>query len=295
MRSDDGGLTWGKPAVLIDTPGDDRAPGPVQLSDGTLLCSFFIWPPKTAAIIRSTDDGKTWEQEPRLLKGPFNWTGGDGPPIELPDKSVLMVTYAGTGEEDAKMVQGIFRSTDSGATWNHLSTLTAPFNLDEPHIALLPESQLITICRREGAVAWSSDMGKTWTTPVPLPFKIYDPWLLPLKDGTLLCVHASYTEGKRGIGAILSPDGGKTWHAAGPDFGFSIDPGVYGYSRGVQLDDGSVYMVYQYNGGHKPEHMKSQKIFGIRFRVKDGASGIELLPAPGSPADPAGGEKRNAG
>jgi hypothetical protein len=31
--------------------------------------------------------------------------------------------------------------------------------------------------------------------------------------------------------------------------------------------------------------MKSQKIFGIRFRVRDGASGIELLPARGSPAD----------
>ena len=88
--------------------------------------------------------------------------------------------------------------------------------------------------------------------------------------------------------AILSPDGGETWHAAGPDYGFSIDPGVYGYSRGVLLEDGSVYMVYQYNGGHKPEQMKTQKIFGIRFRVKENCSGIELLPAAGSQAEIAG-------
>jgi hypothetical protein len=285
MRSEDGGRTWSRPSVLIDTPGDDRAPAPLQLSDGTLLCSFFVWPPKMAAIIRSTDDGRTWEQEPRYLKGPFRWTGGDGLPIELPDRSVLMATYAGIGAEDGKMQQGIFRSTDRGATWGHLATLDAPFNLDEPHIAALPDGRLLTICRREGAVAWSEDDGKTWTTPVPLPFKLYDPWLLPLKDGTLLCVHGSYTEGRRGVRAILSPDGGKTWHAAGPDFGFSIDPSVYGYSRGVQLDDGSISMVYMHNGGHKPEHMKTQKIFAIRFRVKEGCRGIELLPAPGSPAD----------
>jgi hypothetical protein len=286
MRSDDGGWTWSKPSVLIDTPGDDRAPAPVQLSDGTLLCSFFVWPHKMVGIIRSMDDGKTWEQEPRFLKGPFRWTGGNGPPIELPDRSVLMATYAGSGAENGKMQQGIFRSGDKGATWEHLATLDAPFNLDEPHIAALPDGRLVTICRREGAVARSVDQGKTWTTPVPLPFKIYDPWLLPLKDGTLLCVHGSYTEGQRGLRAILSPDGGTTWHAAGPDFGFAIDPSVYGYSRGVALEDGSIYLVYMENGGHKPEHMKVQKIFAIRLWVREGGRGIELQPAPGSPADP---------
>jgi BNR repeat-like domain len=286
MRSEDGGLTWGKPAVLIDTPGDDRAPAAVQLSDGTLVCSFFVWPPKMVGIIRSRDDGKTWEQEPRYLRNPFRWTGGDGPPIELPDRSVLMATYAGSGPEDGKMQQGIFRSMDQGATWHHLATLDAPFNLDEPHIAALPDGRLMTICRREGAVAWSDDQGKTWTAPLPLPLKIYDPWLLPLKDGTLLCVHGSYTEGRKGVRAILSPDGGKTWHAAGPDFGFAIDPSVYGYSRGVELDDGSIYLVYMANGGHKPEHMKSQRIIAIRIRVKAGCRGIELLPVPGAAAGP---------
>jgi hypothetical protein len=100
--------------------------------------------------------------------------------IELPDGSVLMATYAGNEAEDGKMLQGIFRSGDRGATWAHLATLEAPFNLDEPHIAALPDGRLMTICRREGAIAWSDDLGKTWTTPVPLPFKLYDPWLLPL-------------------------------------------------------------------------------------------------------------------
>jgi hypothetical protein len=53
----------------------------------------------------------------------------------------------------------------------------------------------------------------------------------------------------------------------------------------VQLSDGSIYVVYMANGGHRPEHMRSQKIFAIRFRMEPDCSGIELLPAPGSPAD----------
>ena len=63
---------------------------------------------------------------------------------------------------------------------------------------------------------------------------------------------------------------------------FAVDPSVYGFSRGIQLDDGSILMVYQANGGHKTEHMKQQKIFPIRFRVLEEARGIELLPAPGA-------------
>jgi photosystem II stability/assembly factor-like uncharacterized protein len=282
MRSEDGGRTWSRPAVLIDTVHDDRSPAAKQLADGTLVCSFFTWPTTKVGIIRSTDDGRTWDAEPTYLDKPFAWAATDGPPLELPDKSVLLATYAGMDPKGGKESEAIFRSTDGGKTWGHLSTIEAPFEITECDIALLPDGRLVTISRREGAVAWSSDSGKTWTKPAPLPFKMYDPWLLTLKDGTLVCVHGSYTAGKMGLRAILSPDGGKTWHAAGPDFGFSVDPGVYGYSRGVELDDGSVFVVYQLNGGHSPAHMKSQQILTLRFKVKEGCSGIELLPAPGA-------------
>jgi len=40
--------------------------------------------------------------------------------------TVLMATYAGTGAEDGKMQQAIFRSRDRGASWEHLATLAAP-------------------------------------------------------------------------------------------------------------------------------------------------------------------------
>jgi hypothetical protein len=131
----------------------------------------------------------------------------------------------------------------------------------------LRDGRLILIARPEGAVSWSSDGGRTWTEPVRLPFRTYDPWLLTLKDGTLLCLHGSYSKDKHGLRAILSPDGGKTWFAAGPDYGFSVDPSVYGYSRGIQLPDGSIYVVYQGPGGHKWDDARHMSFYGMRFRV----------------------------
>jgi len=287
IRSEDSGLTWSAPEVMIDTPLDDRSPAATQLPDGTLVASFFDYDGGSdgrTGVIRSFDDGKTWEQTPRFLTAPFRTTATDGPPLKMPDKSVLLAVYGGYGVKNEHSQVGIFRSTDRGDTWNCIGTIKAPHDLDEPGIARLRDGRLIVITRPEGAVSWSSDGGHTWTDPARLPFRMYDPWLLTLKDGTLLCVHGSYQREKHGLRAILSPDGGRTWFAAGPDYGFSIDPSVYGYSRGIQLPDGSIYLVYLHTGGHKWDDARNESIFALRFRVLKGCRGIELLPAPGSPA-----------
>lgn len=178
----------------------------------------------------------------------------------------------------------MFQSKDQGDTWKCIGTLKTYYDLDESSIALLRDGRLIMVARPEGALAWSSDGGHTWTDPVRLPFRMFDPWLLTLKDGTLLCVHGSYNQERRGLRAILSPDGGKTWFAAGPDYGFSIDPSVYGYSRGVQLPDGSVFIAYQQTAGARWADSCHMTIFGLRFRVLTGGRGIELLPATASAA-----------
>jgi photosystem II stability/assembly factor-like uncharacterized protein len=285
IRSEDGGLTWSAPEVMIDTPLDDRSPAAASLSDGTLVASLFIsgWEDSRTAVIRSFDDGKTWEQTPRYLEAPFGGSATDGPPLELPDKSVLLAVYG--GDEKAKDYRvGVFRSTDRGETWKCMGTVKASYELSESSIARLRDGRLILIARSEGALSWSSDGGQSWTEPVRLPFRMADPWLLTLRDGTLLCVHRSYHQERRGLRAILSRDGGKTWFAAGPDYGFSVDPSVYGYSRGIQLPDGSIYVVYQGTGGHTGSDARNMSIYGLRFRVLKGCRGIELLPAPGSPA-----------
>jgi len=210
MRSDDGGKTWSDPVPMIDTQWDDRAPAVAQLPDGTLVASLFTYPFTAVAIIRSFDDGKTWEQAPKLICAPFHTLATDGPPLVMPDGSMLLAAYGKEREDDRFEAIGIFASRDRGETWRHLASIRAPHEMTEPGIARLRDGTLVVIARSEGALSWSRDSGQTWTAPRNLPARIFDPWLLTLRDGTLLCVLGSYTKSHGGLRALLSKDCGNS-------------------------------------------------------------------------------------
>ena len=53
----------------------------------------------------------------------------------------------------------------------------------------------------------------------------------------------------------------------------------------VLLDGGTVYVIYQHNNGTQTHDARTGALWGIRVGVADSADGIEILPAPGSPAD----------
>jgi hypothetical protein len=61
------------------------------------------------------------------------------------------------------------------------------------------------------------------------------------------------------------------------------------------LPDGTVYIVYLHTGGHSPHDARTEAIWGLRLRIHDDASGIEILPAPGSAAENDAPEKPAAG
>jgi hypothetical protein len=109
--------------------------------------------------------------------------------------------------------------------------------------------------------------------------RMFEPSLLSLSDGTLLCLHGSYGAG--GQRAIFSTDGGQTWIAPALHHGFAVDSSVYGYGRGTLLPDGSVFMAYIHTGGHAAKDARTEAIWGMRLRVRSDHSGIDLLPAPG--------------
>jgi photosystem II stability/assembly factor-like uncharacterized protein len=288
IRSTDGGQSWSKPETIIDTPWDDRSPAFLELPNGTLLCSFFMYSgasikehPELAhrtCVIRSFDKGKTWEHTPRKLPSPFLADATDGPPILLKDGSVLLAVY-GTPREGGKEQQAIFRTADNGETWQLLAVVKADHELSESGLAQLPNGRLVMICRPEGDITWSDDGGRTWTPPETFGMRMFEPSLLLLTDGTLLCLHGSYGAG--GQRAIFSTDGGQTWIAPARHHGFAVDPSVYGYGRGTLLSDGSVFMAYIHTGGHAAKDAQTEAIWCTRLRVRNDHSGIDLLPAPG--------------
>ena len=290
IRSEDEGRSWSQPATMIDTPWDDRHPNFVELPDGTILATFFTTPgqgdvfsqPELArhvGLIRSTDGGRTWEQQPRRLPSPFASTATDGPPIVLDDRSVLLAVYGYVDEGEPKRL-GVFRSTDNGNSWKLLSILKTEHHLQEPSVAQLPDGRLVMMARPEGSIMWSDDRGETWTDPVNFGMRMYEPGLVVLQDGTLLCLHGSY--GGSGFRAIFSTDGGQTWIAPSDKHGFAVDARTYGYGKGILLPDGSVYAVYIHTGGHRTKDAQRNAIWDIRLRVRPDHDGIDLLPPPGS-------------
>jgi len=292
IRSQDSGKTWSRPTVLLDTPWDDRAPNFCQLQDGTILCSLFTYPGPTGtdlardptqtpltAIIRSFDNGRTWEQQPKRLPVPFVFDATDGPIIQLRDGSALICVYGRTPEAKHDMV-AFFRSADSGNSWELLSTLSTDHEMSETAVTQLPDGRLVLISRPEGDIAWSADGGRSWTKPVSFGIRLFEPRLMVLRDGTLLCLHGSYGAG--GFRAMFSLDGGETWICPNEKWGFPVDPTVYGYGQAVELSDGSIWAVYIHTGGHATEDAKTEALWSIRLRVRRDTEGIELMPAPGA-------------
>jgi len=162
-----------------------------------------------------------------------------------------------------------------------LSTVKTDHDMYELSIAQLHDGTMVMIARPDSDMAWSYDRGKTWTPFTSLGWRLYAPSLLVLKDGTLLCIHGSYAGG--GLRCTFSRDGGKTWIAPNEKYGFLID-NTYGYGKGTQLPDGSIWLVYIKSGGHSPEDAKTNAVMNIRMRIRPDYSGIDLLPAPNKAA-----------
>lgn len=289
VRSKDEGKTWSKPETLIDTPADDRHPAFVELEDGTVLCSFFIYlgdepaitdpkqvPAPHVFFLRSFDGGQTWEKKPIPLGIPhFHET--DGPLVRLQDGTVLAAI---NGRPEGPPDQaGLFRSTNRGEKWELLGTAKTNHDLQEVTVAQLPDRRLVMMARPEGDICWSSDQGRTWTAPVTFGMRMFAPSLYVLRDGTLVCLHGSYAPGHSGLRVIFSADGGRTWIAPAKDHGFLVD-NSYGYGKAMELADGSLFISYIATGGHGTAEAQQNAIRCIRLRVREDHSGIDLLPAP---------------
>ena len=135
-------------------------------------------------------------------------------------------------------------------TWQYLSSIRAPHEMTEPGLARLRDGTLVVITRSEGALSWSKDGGKTWTSAESARAHFRSVAVDAARRR--VAVRAWIVQQTAsGLRALVSKDGGASWTGAGTDYGFAVDPTVYGYSRGVELPDGSIYLVFQATGGHK--------------------------------------------
>ncbi len=298
IRSTDEGKTWSKPVTLLDTPDDDRCPSFVELPDGTLLCSLFLYPgveyadyvkrPEDAhrtVILRSHDHGQTWDKELIRLPSPFLADESDGPMVLLRGGSVLL-TISGPPKPAGPPQAAVLTSDDSGASWQLRSVIKTDHELEEANAIELPDGRWVLMARREGDISWSFDQGRTWTAPVTFGMRMYAPSLYVLADGTLICLHGSYAQpwlpgvpGHGGLRLIFSTDGGHTWIAPAADHGFLVD-NCYGYGKAMVLPDDSLYVTDLSTRGVDTVEASNMALRCLRVRIRDDKSGIDLLPAP---------------
>lgn len=218
-RSTDDGATWsGYTEIFTGSPGinGNTAVGMTTLEDGTILVPFTIgfvedkYTRRTTEtyVARSTDNGVTWEPSsistPVSLPAPWNgpevFNATYGRIVDLGGGELLLPVFGSPTQTPAigttnaalsnpvPWAAGVFRSTDSGATWTSYteigtdrSTQSLYFNDNgflptastEPTITQLDDGRLLALLRYDTTVltqvyfaSYSGDDGLTWSIPV---------------------------------------------------------------------------------------------------------------------------------
>ncbi len=262
VRSRDEGRTWSQPQVLYDDAMDNRDPHVAQLSDGTVVCTFFSlsadparpgrWRAHSARMVRSLDQGKTWETQARPLCSD-DWLCS-APVRELPDGVCLLGVYS-----NRHHYGGVLRSLDHGKTWSSpipIGKGSGVFLDAETDVIRLRDGTIYAALRSSRVnmhYALSHDEGRTWTAVRDIGFKAHAPHLYRLSTGPIVLTHRI-----PGTAMHVSRDEGRTWQ--GP---YRIDTVSGAYPSTVELNDGSLLVVYYEEGAGSAIRAK-------RFRLTPG-------------------------
>jgi len=206
----------------------------------TAPASLFDWEVRDAAV-ETEIRGMPW-----------------GTIIDSSDGGLLSVMYLITADDrryyqkDQYYRDILLRSSDGGETWNQYSTIAyvprdqkpawmGDEGPNEGSIVRLADNRLYVVFRTGGdggiGNAWSSDDGKTWTSPTPIGFKGVAPRLHRLSNGAL-----ALSTGRPGPVVLrFSVDGtGEKWsHATELFTGMSSR-----YTDLVELEPGKLLVVY---------------------------------------------------
>lgn len=282
-RSTDNAQTWLPPAIVYDTPIDDRESGITTLADGSLLThlrsvrfdaatyqnlpdtayptelisrwSDYVEKPEyqnSASLSRawqtvSRDHGVTWSKP---TPGVDSIHGG----IQLQDGSLLAASYRDEGGNI-----GVHATSNPETAWSKISTVECPqpesIRFGEPHILQLSSGRIIMMIRAtakpydDGSprchlwTSYSDDNGASWAPAYETPLWGFPPHLLQLSDGRILCSYG-YRRTPFGQRACISEDG-ITWKLE--DEVVLRDDAVnkdLGYPVSIELEPGHILTVY---------------------------------------------------
>jgi len=255
-RSEDGGRTWSKPVVVVNTRSyDDRNPAVGVAQDGTVVVTYhangmygadgkYMTDRRTPKALHtgrvlSTNHGRSWGE-------PMLWT--DQTPWDSQSPYGSMLTL-----EDGRMAMPIYLektwllwSRDNGRTWGEHQLVADDIN-ETAYCVLLSGGWLLVgrsnRDKEQSSFVRSSPDGKTWSEPRPFFGGTRHPSdLAVLGDGSVLCVFG-YRNEPCGARARRSTDGGMTWSDVELVVHDKATTGDCGYPSAVRWN-GWVVMFY---------------------------------------------------
>jgi len=207
--------------------GYEAFPDVTRLADGRLMSVFYAGYDHVSvpnerlprggriSFSISQDEGKTWGAARILYDGP----GDDRDPsiTQLADGRLACAFF--TGGRGSWLVE----SNDGGESWSDARQLFARHYVSSPIREISGGRLILGLYREEGdvatgAVAMSSDGGKTWTDPIEIDnagkYLDAETDVIERSDGTLFAAQ----RGGRGaeMHGSVSSDGGRTWSVSKP-------------------------------------------------------------------------------
>lgn len=295
VRSKDGEHWTKDPELIYAHPlGGSQDPCMLQLRNGTILCTSYIWAfirpdgiqnldkPYIEAggaiflggyLIRSFDGGKSWGKPiyPPVVPTEINYSGlggklpayNRGALYEGKDGRIFWAVASFDSESHNTSVH-LLVSNDNGLTWKYSSVIArdSKISFNETSVYETPKGDILAFIRSEAygdqaCLARSTDGGKTFSQWEGMGFKGHPLHALRLPDNRVLLTYG-YRHYPFGVRAkILNAE--CTDFATAPEMILRDDSndGDVGYTWSVQLDTNRVLVVYYINcdGGKEIRHI----------------------------------------